>query len=100
MKTAPATVMHARPAVMSPSVTRGAPAHDRPLCRLLRTICGLTQKKASTRITGQGPLTCDDASRGGRIRTHDLFVPNDRDLVIWNPVATDERRRLSVEKIP
>ncbi len=26
-----------------------------------------------------GPLTCDDASRGGGIRTHDLFVPNDGD---------------------
>ena len=24
-----------------------------------------------------GPLTCDDASRGGGIRTHDLFVPNE-----------------------
>jgi hypothetical protein len=23
------------------------------------------------------PLTCDDASRGGGIRTHDLFVPNE-----------------------
>ena len=24
-----------------------------------------------------GPLTCDDTSRGGGIRTHDLFVPNE-----------------------
>jgi integrase len=28
-------------------------------------------------ITGSEPLTCDDASRGGGIRTHDLFVPNE-----------------------
>jgi hypothetical protein len=24
-----------------------------------------------------GPVNCDDASRGGGIRTHDLFVPNE-----------------------
>jgi hypothetical protein len=24
-----------------------------------------------------GPVICDDASRGGGIRTHDLFVPNE-----------------------
>ena len=28
-------------------------------------------------IDQSGPLTCDDASRGGGIRTHDLFVPNE-----------------------
>jgi hypothetical protein len=26
-----------------------------------------------------GPLTCNNAGRGGGIRTHDLFVPNDHD---------------------
>jgi integrase len=30
-----------------------------------------------------GPLTSDDASRGGGIRTHGLFVPNDRDQRMW-----------------
>jgi hypothetical protein len=38
-------------------------------------------------------VICDDASRGGGIRTHDLFVPNDSEQAIWLTWASDGKRR-------
>ena len=34
-------------------------------------------EKDPDRNDQSGPVICDDASRGGGIRTHDLFVPNE-----------------------
>ena len=34
-------------------------------------------KEGPDQIDQSEPSTCDDASRGGGIRTHDLFVPNE-----------------------
>jgi hypothetical protein len=34
-------------------------------------------EEGSDQINQPEPSTCDDASRGGGIRTHDLFVPNE-----------------------
>ena len=40
-----------------------------------------------------GPATCDDASRGGGIRTHDLFVPNaDSMYQDWSASAIELHR--------
>ena len=53
-------------------VTSFWPAQERRLnSTLTDTEKGPDQEDSS------GPLTCDDASRGGGIRTHDLFVPNE-----------------------
>ena len=40
------------------------------------TAAGRTEQ-GPNRNDQSGPATCDDASRGGGIRTHDLFVPNE-----------------------
>jgi hypothetical protein len=40
-----------------------------------------------------GPVICDDASRGGGIRTHDLFVPNaDSMYQDWSASAIELHR--------
>ena len=38
---------------------------------------GTEAEKGPDRNNQSGPVICDDASRGGGIRTHDLFVPNE-----------------------
>jgi hypothetical protein len=43
-----------------------------PLCAVPRTATA----KGPDRNCQSGPI-CNDASRGGGIRTHDLFVPNE-----------------------
>jgi hypothetical protein len=35
------------------------------------------KEKAPDQKCWSGPVICNDASRGGGIRTHDLFVPNE-----------------------
>ena len=58
---------------------------DLSWCRLRLTLPGrllwdslrTERNKGPNQDSRSGPLNCDNTSRGGGIRTHDLFVPNE-----------------------